>query len=179
MWKISSIQKQWSQIRIFDFILYLIEIQQITTHSQWSQSSFSLGNACYHSVQKQQTFHCRGRNTAITTHKTVFLLFCLVMKLSLEGMWEQGAGENIWVCTDVTWAKTAQSCLWLCYRLDNPGLSFQQSQEIFVCHKMSKQAMGPTHSPMQCTLGIVPLCIKQWGGHETKHTALPSAQVKN
>jgi len=79
-------------------------------------------------LQKQQTFHRMCRNTAITTHKSVFLLFCLVTKFSLEGIWEQSAGENIWVCTDVTWAKTAQSCLWLCYRLDNPGLSFQQSQ---------------------------------------------------
>jgi len=128
-------------------------------------------------VQKQQNFHCTCRNAAVTTHKTVFLLFCLVIKLSLEGIWKQSAGENIWVCTDVAWAKTAQSCLWLCYRLDNPGLSFQQSQEIFLCHKMSKQALGPTHYPVQCTLGIVSLYIKQQGGHETKHTAPPSGAI--
>jgi hypothetical protein len=121
------------------------------------------------------------RNTAVTTHKSVLLLLCLVMKLSLEGICEQSAGENIWVCIDVMWTKTAQSCLWLCYRLDNPGLSFQQSQKIFLCHKMSKQALGPAHCPMQCTLGIVTLYIKQqggqWGGHETKHTAPPSGAI--
>ena len=144
-------------------------------HSQWSQSWFSLGNSCYHSVQKQQTFHRMCRNTLNTTYKSVFLLFCLVMKLSLEGIWEQSAGENILVCTDVTWAKTAQSCLWLCYRLDNPRLSFQQSQEIFLCHKMSKQALGP----MQCMLGIVSMCIIQRGGDETKNTPPPTAQIKN
>jgi len=127
----------WSQFRIFYFILYLMKIQQITTHSQWSQSWFSLWNACYYSVQKQHTFHRMCRNTVITPHKSVFLLFCLFMKISLEEIWEQSAGENIWVCTDVTWAKTTHSCLWLCYRLDNPGLSFQQSQKVFLCHKMS------------------------------------------
>lgn len=116
----------------FWLYLYLIEIQQITTHSQWSQGLFSLGNACCHLVQKQQTFHHMCRTTAIKTHKTVLSSFYLVMKLSLEGIREQGV---YWVCTDVTWAKTAQSCLWLGYRLDNPGLSFQQSEEVFLCHK--------------------------------------------
>jgi len=67
---------QWSQIRVFDFILDLNKIQQITTHSQWSQSWFSLGNACYYSVDKQQAFHRMCRNAAVTNHKSVFLLFC-------------------------------------------------------------------------------------------------------
>jgi len=45
------------------------------------------------------------------------------------------------------------------------GRVSSKSQEIFLCHKMSKQTLGPTHSPTQCTLEIVSLCTKQQGGH--------------
>jgi hypothetical protein len=127
-----------------NFWLHPLSDQNLANYNTLTMKSKLQFRKC---LQKQQTFHHICRNTTITTHKSFFFLWGAWLRNSHWREYENRVLEKIW-------AKTAQSCLWLCYRLDNPGLSFQQSQEIFLCHKMSQQALGPTHSPLQCTPGL-------------------------
>ena len=64
-----------------------------------TESRLKSGNACYHSVRNLVSFSLLSRSIKIKIHRTVILSVlygCETWSLSLrEGVWEEGAEENV------------------------------------------------------------------------------------
>jgi hypothetical protein len=96
-------------IDLYLFVIYLANLSVTNQNliQEEIKRRLNSGNACYHSVQNLSSSRLLSNNLKIRIHKTVILSVVLygyeTWSLMLnEGVWEQGAEENIW--TEERWS---------------------------------------------------------------------------